>query len=469
MTLEKTDLAIIGGGPGGYVAAIRAAKNGLKVILIEKDNLGGICLNHGCIPSKVIIHAADLFHDIKNAGKLGIKAENVTLDYGKVIAWKERVVKKLTMGIEGLIKGNQIKHIKGTASFLNSNLLEVDTEKEKIQIETPKVIIATGASPLELPVMPFNGATILSSKQFLALDEIPDNLIVVGGGVIGLELGQAFGKFGSNVTVLEAMDSILPTIPDDIVEPLVKKLRKQKIKIHTGANVTGADINGDKIKVKATLSDKSQNEFEADKVLVTIGLKPNSSNIGLENTKVVTDERGYIKIDDSCKTTDQSIMAIGDITGEPLLAHKASAQGIVAAEVASGKSSSFFLEVVPAVVYTDPEIACVGLTEQDAEKIGRKVLVGKYPFAGHGRAVTMDKLDGFCKTIADAETFSLMGVQIVGANAGEIIGEAVLALQNGLRLENLGTVTHPHPTLSEGLAESAEAAIGKAIHLLVKE
>ncbi len=468
MTKNRVDLAVIGGGPGGYVAAIRGAKNGLKTILIEKDKIGGTCLNHGCIPSKALIHAAEIYHTILNSRKIGITAKGASLDFDKVMAWKGRIVKKLTMGIDRLLAGNQIKIISGTAHLANSNTIKVATKDGAVFINAKKIIIATGSKSVELPFMPFDGDKILSSKELFSIGRLPDKMIVVGGGVIGVELGQAFGKLGTKVTIIEALDSLLPQIPSDLKEEMIKSFRRQKISFHTRAKVTGAKTTKTGVKTEVLLSDGSEKEIEGEIALVTIGLRPNSYSIGLENTGARVDGRGFIVVDDSCKTADPNIFAIGDVAGEPLLAHKASAQGIVAADMVAGKEASIDLDIVPLVVYCDPEIASVGLTEEDCLEMNKEVLVGKYPFAGHGRAAAMDELGGFVKTIADAKTHSLLGIQIVGAGAGELIGEGVLALQNSLKVENLGTVIHPHPTMSEGITESAEAAINQAIHLLVK-
>jgi dihydrolipoamide dehydrogenase len=465
----SSNLAIIGGGPGGYVAAIRAAQCGLSVTLIEKEpTLGGICLNHGCIPSKALIHAAEVFDQTKSGAKIGILADNIRVDFAKVQAFKARVVKKLTLGVKNLLQGNGVTILYGQARFLDSNRIEVTSENGTDVVEAENVILATGAKPYALPFLPFDGQTVLSSREALSLDEIPERLLVIGGGIIGTELGQAYAKFGSQVTIVEALDSLLPSLPGDCVEPLTKILRRLRVKIHTGAKAGEAIVGDGLAKVKVRLADGTEQTIEADKVLVTIGLKPNVFGIGLSNTKVTTDDHGFVLIDHACQTDDPAIFAIGDVTGEPLLAHKASAQGIVAAEHCAGKEGSLDLQTVPGVVYTDPEIATVGLTLDQAEKIGRKVLVGKYSFAGHGRAATMNKPEGFVKMIADEESHTLLGVQIVGAGAGELIGEAVLALSNTMTVGDLGTLVHPHPTLSEAITEAAEDTLGCAIHSMKK-
>ena len=469
MNSKKTDFAVIGGGPGGYVSAIRAAQLGLNVILIEKERVGGVCLNRGCIPSKAIIHASEIFEQIRTCSKIGITAENVGVDFSKVNAWKARVVKKLRMGVESLVEKSGVEILKGEATLTDSNRVNVRTDQGDVEVIAEKIVIATGSTEIEIPDIPTDGKTIIGSSEALDLDHVPKNMLIIGGGVIGLELGEAFAKFGSQVTVVEALDSLLPGFPKDLVEPLVKKLRRLKVKYYTEAKAVGTEVLENSALLTVNLADGTERQLEAEKILVTVGRKPNTTGLGLENTKVRTNSRGFIEIDPSCRTYDPSILAVGDVAGEPLLAHKASAQGLVAAEVAAGRYASFDPSVVPNVVYTDPEIAIVGMTEQQAEELDRKVIVGAYPFAGHGRAATMDRLDGFIKIIAAESDHTLLGAQIVGQHAGELIGEAVLALENVLNVEHLASLIHPHPTLSEGLSEAAEAALGRAIHIPMKK
>lgn len=469
MKTIDTDIAIIGGGPGGYVAAIRALQLGSSVVLIEKENVGGVCLNHGCIPSKALIHAAKVFELVQNSAKIGIKAETVSVDFQKVIAWKSRVVKKLTMGIKQLVEGNGGEIITGHARFIDPQNLAVKTDDEDVNIAAGNVIIATGSNTIEIPSIPFDGKTIISSKEALDLDKIPESMIVIGGGVIGLELGQTYAKFGTAVTVVEALDSLLPLVPSDMLEPLVKKMRRLKMKFYTSAFAKECAIENGKAICMVQLADGKTETLEAEKVMVTVGTKPNIKDINLEATGVLLDDQGFIQIDNRCESTEPGIYAIGDVTGPPLLAHKASAQGIVAAESIAGHAASIELGCVPTVIYTDPEIASVGITEKQAEENGVDILVGKYPFAGHGRAATVDQLDGFVKTIADKDDHRVLGLHIVGVNAGELIGHGVLGLETDLRVEVLSEAIFPHPTFSEGIAEAAQAALGKAIHIMQKK
>lgn len=469
METINTDIAIIGGGPGGYVCAIRSLQLGADVVLIEKENVGGVCLNHGCIPSKALIHASEVLEQTRNSAKIGIKVESVSVDFPKVIAWKSRVVKKLTMGIRQLVEGNGGTILNGSAKFVEPGLLAVKANGEEVKVSAKHVVIATGASTIEIPNIPFDGQTVISSREALDLQQIPESMIVIGGGVIGLELGQTYARFGTAVTVVEALDSLLPFVPADLLDPLFKKMRRLKMKFYTGAKAKSCTVENGRATCTVQLNDQTTEILEAEKVLVTVGTRPNTKEINLDATQVELDDQGVIRIDNKCETTHPGIFAIGDVTGAPLLAHKASAQGIVTAETIAGHSASIEFGTIPSVIYTDPEIATVGLSEKLAEEKGMDIIVGKYPLAGHGRAATMDRLDGFIKTIADKDDHRIVGLEIVGAQAGELIGHGVLALENDLRIEALSEAIFPHPTLSEGIAEAAQAALGMSIHGIQKK
>lgn len=468
METLKTDLTIIGGGPGGYVAAIRSAQLGRKTVLIESDTVGGVCLNRGCIPSKAIIHAADIYESFQTASKIGITASDVVVDWGKVMGWKSRVVKKLTMGVAKLLEGNGVTVIKGCGRYIDSNKILVQTESGDLEIQTNRSIIATGSRSVQIPPLPFDGQTVISSTDALSLEAIPGRMVVVGGGVIGLELGMAYAKFGTAVTIVEMLDSLLPGIPADLLEPVMKKMKRLKMKFHTGARAGGCITTNGVGSLEVTTAQDETIHIEAEKILVTVGRRPNTQDLGLENTGVVLDNSGFVIVDEKLMTRDDAIFAVGDVTGPPLLAHRASAQGLTAAATASGSKDIYNPLAMPAVVYTDPEIASVGLTEQSAGEKGIKVRVGVYPFAGHGRSSTMDKLDGFVKVLADAQTEKILGMQIVGANAGDLIMEGALAIENGLSAHDVIKTIHPHPTCSEAVAEATESALGKAIHLLIR-
>jgi dihydrolipoyl dehydrogenase len=461
----KTKLAIVGAGPGGYVAAIRAGQLGLSPILIEKESVGGVCLNRGCIPSKAIIHAADLVSSLKSAGKIGIKVEGLTVDFPKVIAWKDRIVKKLTLGVGKLVEANGGRIVSGTAKFLDSSRLHVSGDEE-LEIEAEKILIATGSRSAQVPSLPFDGKTVISSREVLSLNSVPTSMLVVGGGVIGLELGQAFAKLGASVTIVEMLDSLLPGTESKLLEPLMKILKRLRVKVHLGARAEKVSTDTGIAQVTIKKSDGTLETIEVEKVLVTVGRTPNTSGLGLENTSVKLDGHGFIQVGPDRLTDDPNIYAIGDAAGGMLLAHKASSEGMVAAENIAGNSASFVERIVPAVVYTDPEIATAGLSLTAAAEKGINVISGEYSFAGHGRASTMDKPEGFVRLVANKDSEKILGAQIVGAGAGELIGEAVLAIEGGLTLHQFAEAIRPHPTMCEGLTEAAEDALGRAIHTL---
>ncbi|MBS3128667.1 dihydrolipoyl dehydrogenase, partial [Candidatus Woesearchaeota archaeon] len=442
---------------------IRLGQLNKKVVLVEEDSkLGGICLNHGCIPSKAMIYAAELFDKIKRSSVVGIKVDNASIDFNKLQEWKNSVVSKLNKGIEFLCKGNKVTVAKGKAFFENSTKIRITENNNVSYIEFDKSIIATGSKPIEIPAFKFGGNKILSSTEALKLDAIPDKLVVIGGGYIGLELGSVYAKLGSKVSVIEMTEQILPGFNKSIVDVLQKNLQKIGMEIYLNAKAEKIENN----KVIANSKKKGRIELDADKVIVAVGRYPNTKNLGLENTKVKLDEKGFVKVDNSLKTDDNGIYAIGDISTGPMLAHKASSQGKAVAEIIAGEKTAYENLAVPAVIFTDPEIATVGLTEKEAKEKGIGVKIGKFPFSASGRATTMNETEGFVRIIADNKTGKILGVEIAGNDASDLISEASLAIKTGATLEDMASAIHPHPTLSEGLMEAAEATMGKAIHIL---
>jgi len=465
------DVAVIGGGPGGYVAAIRAAQTGKEVLLVEREALGGVCLNVGCIPSKALISVASLYHRLQGEAERGLVVDGARVDLEKLQAWKRGVVERLTGGVAQLCKGNDILVAMGTATFTGPNQIIVETAGGAEHYKFDQAIIATGSRPIELPAFPFDGRRILSSTDALALTELPEHLLVIGGGYIGLELGTVYAKLGSRVTVVEMMDQILPGSDPDLVQVVARKLRRLGVEVHLRTRAEGFEDDGRVARVRLTREAAGGKEetftVEADRVLVSVGRRPNSESLGLDRAGVQVDERGFIPVDEQMRTNVPHIFAIGDVVGGAMLAHAASHEGIVAAEVIAGEPAAFEPAAIPAVIFTDPEIASVGLTEAQAEVQGYEVLVGRFPFAASGRALTTGESEGFVKVVADAASHVVLGVHIVGAGASDLISEGVLAVEMAARLEDLALTIHPHPTLPEAIMEAAEAALGRAIHVLL--
>ncbi|MCH8328774.1 MAG: dihydrolipoyl dehydrogenase [Nanoarchaeota archaeon] len=457
----KAEIVVVGAGPGGYVAAIRLAQLNKKVVLIEGDKLGGVCLNYGCIPSKAMISASEFFNKIKRASKMGINADKVTMDFKKMQEWKDEIVFKLNKGIEFLCKKNNVEVVKGTAFFEGSNRLKVTNGKDVSYIDFEKAVIAVGSKPVEIPSFKFDGKKIISSRDALSLKEIPRKLLVIGGGYIGLELGTVYAKLGSKVSIIESEEQILPGFNKNVVAVVQKNLEKLNVKIYLN---TKAD-KIEKGKVVVNSKEKGKISLEADKILVAVGRYPNTKNFGLENTKVKLDAKGFVDVDKNLMTNDENIYAIGDVSRGPMLAHKASSQGKFVAGIISGKKESYE-ELVPSVVFTDPEIASVGLSEEEAKSKGIKVKVGKFPFSTSSRAMTRDETQGFVRLIANEKDDKIVGAQIVGSEASDLISEATLAIKMNSTLEDLASTIHPHPTLSESLMEAAEATMGNAVHIL---
>lgn len=457
----KSQVVVIGAGPGGYVAAIRLAQLGKNVVLVDKDKLGGICLNYGCIPSKAMIYAAEFLDKIKKSENMGISVGKVTMDFNKMQDWKDGIISKLNNGIELLCMQNKIKVVRGEAYFEGSNKLKITNGKNVDYVEFEKAIIAVGSRPVELPGFKFDGKKIISSTEALYLNKIPKNLAVIGGGYIGLELGTVYAKLGSKVHVIEMEGQILPGFDREIANVLQKNLEKLEVEIHLNSKASKFE-NG---KIFVESKDKGNLAIDADNVLVAVGRIPATNNIGLENTKVKLDDEGFIKVDENLRTNDGDIYAIGDVSVGPMLAHKASRQGKFVAEAIAGNKDAYENIVVPAVIFTDPEIATVGMDEKEAKDKGIKIKTGKFPFGASSRAMTRNSTEGFVKVIADEKSNKILGVQIVGSEASDLISEAALAIKMNATLDDLALTIHPHPTLSESLMEAAEATMGKAIHI----
>ena len=459
------DLLVIGAGPGGYVAAIRAAQLGQQVIVADKAHWGGVCLNVGCIPSKALIHAAHLYESMRHAEPYGLKAENVTVDFAKVQEYKNSVVRRMTGGVEMLLKANKVQMFRGEAMFINEHEARLFNEQESPRYRFKNCIIATGSRPIELPAFPFGGR-ILSSTEALSLPEIPQSLVVIGGGYIGVELGQMFSKFGTKVTILEGLDTILAGFDRDMSQLVAKNLQKAGADIITGAKALGAEQTDSGVTVTYEAGGETKT-VTADYVLVTVGRRPNTDgDLGLDLIGVKTNERGLIEVDGQCRTNVPHIYAIGDVVPGPALAHKASYEAKVAAEAIAGLPSKVDYKCIPAVVFSDPELASVGYTEKEAREQGFNARASKFPFGGNGRAVTLGAADGFMKIVHDADTGLVLGAQIAGAEASNLIAEMALAIEMGATVEDIALTIHVHPTLGEIAMDAAELALGHPIHTL---
>ncbi|MDB6092949.1 MAG: lpd3 [Verrucomicrobia bacterium] len=462
--MDSFDLIVIGAGPGGYVCAFRAAQLGLKVALIDKRaTLGGTCLNVGCIPSKALLHSSEHYAFAKtHAAAHGIKVGSVELDLATFLKRKDEVVAKNVGGLAMLAKARKVTVITGSAAFKSASVLTVAASTgAATEITAKNIVIATGSAPVELPFMKFDGTTVVSSDQAIAFSEVPKKLVVVGGGAIGLELGSVWSRLGSEVTVVEFLPKIIATYDDDIVRNFTRMLTKQGLKIETGAKVTGFASG-----VLTAERDGQKLEFPADKVLVAVGRRPFTDGLGLEKAGVQLDEKKRVKVDAHLKTSVAGIWAIGDAIAGPMLAHKAEEDGAAVAEWIVGKAGHVNWDLVPAIVYTEPEVASVGLGEDAAKAANRAVNIGKFNFAANGRAIAADTTDGYVKIIADAKTDRILGAQILGHGAGELISEVVTHMEYGGSAEDLGRTIHAHPTMSEAIKEAGLAVSKSAIHAL---
>ena len=472
MPEQRFDAVVIGAGPGGYPAAIRLGQLKVKTCVVEREYMGGVCLNVGCIPSKAVIHAAKTFEKLGHADELGIAVPGKpTLDMKKLQAWKGGVVGKLTTGVRTLLKGNGVEIIDGTAKLErpgpDGHRLTVQTKSGPQTIIAKNVVIATGSRPTEIPGFKVDQQRVIDSTGALALDAVPARMVVIGGGYIGLELGMVYAKFGTKVTVVEATPSLLGSMDKDCVAVVARKLRKLGVEVMLSTKAKRWEDKGDRAVLTVELEGGKEATIDTDKILLSIGRRPNSENLGLEAAGVAVDARGYVTVDDQLRTNVPGIYAIGDVVGGMMLAHKATKEGEVVAEVIAGHKAAFDVRTIPAVVFTDPEIAATGLTEDEAKAKGHAALkVGKFPFAALGRALSVNDTDGFVKVVADAKTGELLGVHIVGNGASDLISEAALAIEMGAVADDLRLTIHPHPTLSEALMEAAAVALGEAIHVI---
>jgi len=466
MSTEAIQLVVIGGGPGGYPAAFLAADLGLNVTIVDTNpNPGGVCLYRGCIPSKALLHAAKILSESKEAKEFGIEFGTPKIDIDKLRSWKDSVVTKLTNGLGQLSKQRKVNFIQGRASFIDSNTLNIQKQDGSTQtLNFEKAILATGSRPRVIPNTP-DSPHILDSTSALDIKDIPKTMLLVGGGYIGLELGTVYAELGSQMDVVEMLPQIMTGADKDLVQIVQKRLKTIFNEIMVSTKITQMEKTPAGIKV--TFEDKDGKTFarEYKKVLVAIGRRPNSDNIGLENTKVTVNQQGFVEVNAQRLTSDPSIYAIGDVNGNPMLAHKASHEGTVAAEAIAGKKTAFEPKTIPAVVFTDPEMAWCGITETQARDENRDVKVVKFPWGASGRALTLGRPDGLTKIIVDPKTEQILGMAIVGPGAGEMISEGVLAIEMGAVAADLKMCIHPHPTLSETIMESAESFFGHATHI----
>ncbi len=466
---QSFDVVVIGAGPGGYVAAIRCAQLGMKTAIIEREFLGGVCLNVGCIPSKAMISACHFLHRMQNdAAEMGLRVSGkINVDMNQMVKWKRSVSEKMAGGVSQLLNGNGVTVIRGEAKFKTAQELLVQTKEGTESVSAKNYIVATGSRPIEIPGFSIDETTVLSSTGALDLSEPPKNLVVIGGGYIGLEISSYLAKLGTHVVVLEAQARLLAGVADpDCVQIVERKLKKSGVEIQFGARAKSWKKSGSTLEVSADVNGKTQT-FKADKILLTVGRKPNSDQCNLSNIGIAMDDKGFVKVNAQRRTSIAHIWAIGDVSGQPMLAHKASHEGVMVAEILAGQNRVYDAKTVPAVIFVDPEIASAGWTEEECKAHGHGDLkIGKFPFAANGKAVSLMETDGFVKVIADSKTNIVLGVHIVGPEASNLISEAALAIEMGARLEDLALTIHPHPTLGETMMEAAEAALGHAIHVI---
>lgn len=461
----EADVAIIGGGPGGYVCGIRAAQLGLKTVVIEADRLGGECVNYGCIPSKSLITVSKLVDKVKEAEKYGLRASGVSVDFAQLQKWKSEVVSRLVGGVELLLRGYHATVIIGEAQVVSRNRVVVDTSHGKEEVACKNLVIATGTRSSSLPGLEFDGDLVIGSREGLELKGAPNRLLIVGGGAIGLEFASMFQKLGSSITVVEIMDQLMPGSDPEVVRVVHRKLEGRGAKVYLKSKVLRINKRGSEAEVEVETPD-GKLAVVADKILVSVGRKPRTERLDLEAIGVQTDPRGYIVTNEKMQTSAAGVYAIGDVRGPPLLAHKASKEGVVAAECIAGLPSAADWKVVPETVFCDPEVASVGLTEAKAAEAGYKVRRSRFQFAALGRALAGGEPEGFVKVVSDEHDGQVLGVQIVGPEASDLISEVTLAIEMGATVEDIALTIHPHPTFPEAIMEASESAAGKPIHQL---
>ena len=470
MTDKSYDAIVVGGGPGGYVAAIRLGQLGQQVLVVEREYMGGVCLNWGCIPSKALISAAGLAERVRHAENMGISVSGLNVDISKLQAWKDGIVKKLTSGVASLVKSNGGAVVMGHAKLTGAHtvLVTKDDGKTESYVARKAIVIATGALPIKIPGFDVDGKVVISAREAVSLPRVPKTLVLIGGGVIGLELGMVYQKLGSKVIVVEMMPQILPGIDPDAVRVVQKRFVDAGGEVLVNAKAKGCKVKGDQATVSVELENGETRDIACDSVLVAVGFRPNSAELGLADFGVQTDARGHVLINDRLQTNVAGVYAIGDVTGAPYLAHRAMVQGEVVAEVIAGKRVAWDFRAMPAAVFTDPEIATVGLSEREAKAQGHDVAIGKFPFSALGRAMAMGETAGFIKTIVDKQENRVLGVTVVGPDASDLISEATLALEMGAYAEDVALTIHPHPTLSEGMNEAFKHALKEAVHIMNK-
>jgi dihydrolipoamide dehydrogenase len=463
-----TDVLVIGGGPGGYVAAIRAGQQGLDVTLVEADAYGGTCLNHGCIPSKALISAADVAHDARGAKEMGVYADPA-VDLEGMVAWKDGVVDQLTGGVEKLCKAAGVELVEGRAEFADEDTARVVHGGEGQGAETvafEHAVVATGSRSVEVPGFEFDGERVLSSRDALALESLPERLVVVGAGYIGMELSTAFAKLGTDVTVVEMLDGVLPGYEDDVSRVVRNRAEALGVEFRFGQAARSWEEADEGITVLAEDEDGEVSEFDAEKCLVAVGREPVTDTLNLDAVDLEPDDDGFLATDDRARTDLEGVFAVGDVAGEPMLAHKAMAEGEVAAEIAAGEPAGLDYQAVPAAVFTDPEIGTVGMTEDEAREAGFDPLVGEFPLRANGRALTLEDSEGFVRVVAASDGEFLLGGQVVAPEASELVAEIGLAVEMGARLDDVAATVHTHPTLSEAVREACANALGEAVHTL---
>jgi dihydrolipoamide dehydrogenase len=465
--MDQFDAIVLGGGPGGYVCAIRLGQLGQKVACVEEEEYGGVCLNWGCIPSKALIANAHFVEKSRHIADAGITVGEVKVDVDKMQDWKGGVVKKMTGGVRSLLKANGAESIEGRGKLIDAKTIEVTLKSgEKRRITATKaIVIATGSATIQVPGFEFDGKSVIGAREAVSLRTIPKRLVVIGGGVIGLELGMVYQTFGADLTVVELTPNLLPGIDPECVKVVEKKLAKRGGKVLKNTRAERLEKTANGVTVVVSTEGKEE-KIETDVVLVAVGMKPRSKGVGLEELGVEIDQRGFIKTNEFCETNVKGVYAIGDVSGQPMLAHKASKEGEVAAEVIAGHHAGKDWVTVPGIIFTDPEIATVGLTEEQAKAEGHTIKVGKFPFAALGRAVSIGETDGFVKVVTDTASGRILGIHIVGPSASDLISEAALALEVVATAEDMALTIHPHPTLGEALMEASAASLGHAIHIV---